>query len=305
MKNVFDHDNALAVYYVALYKNITKAAEKLNLSQPAVSRRIICAEERTGIRIFERKFHEMLPTPEGEKYIKVCEEIVHLGDAIIKDVHQSARKNEGIIRIYSTPSIANTWLPRILEGFCDLYPNIRLKIFSETKNLSITQSDILIYTFMPNAKNLKQIKIFDQAQGVFASQAYLEKYGEPKKIEELIDHKLLALDEEVYDNHININWLFKAGLGENSHRLAPSMTFDSNDGMVSAMLSGHGIASCGIHHMKMLSCRGIKRLFPYITSEKFGIYFTYNASVQDTTKYQTLLRFIQDKIADQRSFYDY
>ncbi len=301
MRNFFDHDNALPVYYVGLYKNITKAAEKLNLTQSAMSRRIISAEERTGIQIFERRFHNMYPTKAGKIYIEACKNIVHQGDAALKAAHEVAGNSKNELRIVTTPSMANTWLPRVLANFGDEHPELTIHIVTDINPVDVLQSDIMINTFQPDSPDLEQIKIFDQVQGLFASQKYIEKHGEPHSLEELENHRLLALDPNIYEPHDHANWILNVGLMNNKHRKA-FMTFTSNDARYNAMKEGIGITTCGIHQPKLFQDNVIQVLKDR-NLERIGLYFSYNKIMGQVSKYEILLDYISNHIQKNKKIY--
>ena len=75
------------VYAVYMEKSFSKAAKKLFISQPALSKIIRKAEQDIGVSIFDRSTIPITVTPEGEKYIEAIQAIYQIVNANIKVSH--------------------------------------------------------------------------------------------------------------------------------------------------------------------------------------------------------------------------
>ncbi|USO01488.1 MAG: LysR family transcriptional regulator [Alphaproteobacteria bacterium] len=304
MRNYFDYDTAEAVYYVYLYESTTKAAEKINLSQPAVSRRILAAEERTGIVIFERNFHRMIPTKEGMTYIEACKKILHIGDAALKDAHAQAQTDNNEIRILSTPSMAATWLPFALQGFSKKHPDLLVRIRSSANPLDVLESDVLISPYLSDKHHVAKEKLYDSYQGLFCSQQYLDNMQTvPHDLDDLENYHLLTIDEKRYERHITANWLLTVGISDGRKMRQASLELDSNDGRYQAMLNHHGIAPIAIQHIRMCKPKGVVRILPDIRSDPKSVYFFYNSHQKELTNHRILLDFLRKHITDHPDIY--
>ncbi|MFC0242228.1 LysR substrate-binding domain-containing protein [Rhodopseudomonas telluris] len=119
--------NPLHVFEVAArLGSFTKAAEKLRVTQPAISRQVRTLEEFVGVRLFERDKQGIRLTPAGEQFqreISPAFQIIRTAAANLKET----RKIEPLkIRAYTT--FASKWLIQRLPSFHVAYPNIRLNI---------------------------------------------------------------------------------------------------------------------------------------------------------------------------------
>lgn len=90
-------------YVIAIYEQggISKAAQKLYLTQPALSKSLLQLEHQLGLRLFNRRRDKLIPTPEGKLYIEAARKMV-------------AVKNETNERIYQI--INNTVYPQVRIG---------------------------------------------------------------------------------------------------------------------------------------------------------------------------------------------
>lgn len=305
MKNFFDHDTAKAVYYVYLYKNITKAGDKIGLTQSAMSRRIQMAEERTGLLIFERGYHEMIPTRQGARYIEACKEILHIGDAALKDAHELSDKPEGNFTLLTMPSLASVLMPKLLKDFKKEFPKISLQIREDKNPKDIFDSDAIIGYHQSNNEKVSQHLLFNQVQGIFASRSYIQKHGAPKDMSELSNHTLLAVEEASYDNNTALNWHLSAGLPTTDKKRCPSFTFGSNDGRYNAMREGLGIGVCGIHRPKLFGHEDLIQILQEFQSEKIGTYYTFNALARNNLKARLILDYLKKQISNEAEAFQF
>jgi DNA-binding transcriptional LysR family regulator len=99
-----DPNNLVIFYVVVNEKSLTSAAEKLFLTQPAISYRLKSLEEYTRVKLMEIKKHQVLLTPSGEEVYKYAREIYQQlvsADRFIRTVRESNLR-VGIASIYST-----------------------------------------------------------------------------------------------------------------------------------------------------------------------------------------------------------
>lgn len=109
---------------VARYGSVTRAAQELFISQPAVSKHIRAVETRLGTPLFERTARGMLLTPVGEAVVERAnslfaqmEDIPHLVNAVLNQVR-------GEVRLAASSTPGAYLLPGLLRRFKDRYPEV-------------------------------------------------------------------------------------------------------------------------------------------------------------------------------------
>ena len=112
---------------VAECQNITRAAEQLYVSQPALSSFISKVEEELGAKIFNRSTTPLTLTQAGECYVKTAKKILALQENLKEEVENINCCREGVIRIGLSDMRATSLLPFVLPEFQRLYPNIRIQ----------------------------------------------------------------------------------------------------------------------------------------------------------------------------------
>ena len=113
---------------VAEELNITKAAEKLHMSQPPLSTQIKGLETELGTQLFIRGKRRLKLTESGQLLYRRAKEILSLTDKTKSEIHSMGEGMRGTISIGlvegMAPDIAAEWF----AGFLSMHPNIRFRI---------------------------------------------------------------------------------------------------------------------------------------------------------------------------------
>jgi len=124
---VFGLRDAEIVREVARCGGFRAAAQKLRLSQSAVSTRVSETEQRLGVELFDRKRHGARLTPIGRRFLDQAERLIEMRDQIAASLLPSSGF-AGTIRIGVAESIVHTLLPNMLSRISDMFPDARLEL---------------------------------------------------------------------------------------------------------------------------------------------------------------------------------
>lgn len=116
------------VLAVAEYKNFTKAAEKVFVTQPTLSMQIQKLEDELKVQIFDRSKKPIELTAVGKKIVQQARNIVNESDRIQDIVDQEKGFVGGEFKLGIIPTVMPTLLPMFLTNFINKYPKINLKI---------------------------------------------------------------------------------------------------------------------------------------------------------------------------------
>lgn len=111
--------------------SITKAIDKLHLTQSALSHQLKEAEYQLGTKLFLRQNKKLILTPVGEKVYETANMVLDKLSDTEKEIKQIIFGEIGEIRISTECYSSYHWLPSVLKQFHLLYPNIELKIVME------------------------------------------------------------------------------------------------------------------------------------------------------------------------------
>jgi len=123
---------------VSKLNNITRAAERLHVTQPSISVSMQKLEEELGVLLFDRSQKKILLTTEGKVFLKRVEGILStLGEAVLEmNDYQGLAK--GTIKVGVPPMIGSFIFPAIFAGFRKIYPNIDF-IITEDGSLAVRE----------------------------------------------------------------------------------------------------------------------------------------------------------------------
>ncbi|MCS7048613.1 MAG: LysR family transcriptional regulator [Verrucomicrobiae bacterium] len=112
---------------VAETGNISRAAKKIFLTQPALSRQIKALEDELGQRLLERRAHSIRLTPAGEVLMREARELLRHADEALARVR--AAGNDVRVRVGYAPSLASGLLSEALSAFTQKHPAARVELF--------------------------------------------------------------------------------------------------------------------------------------------------------------------------------
>ena len=119
-------------YYVAKYKNFTKAAHALGSGQPNVTRAMNCLEQQTHCTLFIRTNRGVQLTPEGEMLFTLVEAAISQIQTAETELNAHSGLEHGSISIGASETALNIYLLDILKPFHMKHPGIRLKIYNHS-----------------------------------------------------------------------------------------------------------------------------------------------------------------------------
>ncbi|PZM62070.1 LysR family transcriptional regulator [Paenibacillus dendritiformis] len=112
-------------------QNITKAAEKLYISQPALTYRIQQLEKEFGVKIVNRGRRGIQFTPQGEHLVKYAKDMRLQLRQTKEFLRNMDNKVTGILRLGVASNIATYILPSILKQFLEQYPDVEVRVMTD------------------------------------------------------------------------------------------------------------------------------------------------------------------------------
>jgi len=271
--DMLDWDWLKLFYEVAKAGAITAAAEKLDLSQPALSRSIKSLEDRLNIKLFDRFKYGVALTHEGEILYR------HVHNMYNEEKYAEHIRAEGLntvsggLTVCTTPAIASSWLMRFIPSFLEKYPDIELKVICQSESQHNQLADVHIKPFVPMQPTLVQHFLMKFTMRLYASQKYINMHGLPKDEEDLDNHRLISFGVGLNYQREGDNWSLKVGHRTSSMRV-PYMVFSSADYLLRAAEEGMGIVELGKGFPQNMGANLVEVL-PDLEGPKAKIYFIY------------------------------
>jgi len=233
-------DNIRIFRKVAEVQSFSKAARELRVTQPTISKAIASLEQELGIQIFRRSSRGLTLTDEGQSFLKIGGGAVDQLDAAVASTKHEKLLLKGQLKISCSLVLGRLILVPMLDAFRKLHPELKLNFHLSDHYVNLVEEGIDLAIRLGNLEDssLKAIKIGSWGRALFASPKYIKKHGQPKKIEDLVNHRL------IYYNTANDRpiWKFKTSAGgEASFPFDPYIQADGSDFIREAVLNGLGI----------------------------------------------------------------
>ena len=228
-------------YFVATYKNISKAADALFISQPAVSKSIKKLESLTNCVLFNRSPKGVTLTTEGEivfEHVKIAFKHLEESEKIISKINNF---EEGCVKVGISNTLCKYFFLPILERFHMAFPDIRIQIFNQPSPETYKLLDEAAIDFgiisIPEKKLDYSYTELTQVHDIFVSQHKYEPENKPLPLSALSDMHIMMLEKE------NQTRRYVDGfLAQNNIELVPEIQLGSMDFLIELAKIGIGTA---------------------------------------------------------------
>jgi len=160
--------NQMRIFYtVARDGCLTKAADSLCITQPAVSKALQRFQESLDVQLFYRQRNRLVATVAGEHLYELAEEIFELelkADALMLDF---SRLGQSELRIDTSMSFGDYYLPKLIKQYCQDFPGIKInvKVMPTTEVVQRTlnmENDIAFLSYSVNESRLRQKAVINE-----------------------------------------------------------------------------------------------------------------------------------------------
>lgn len=240
---MLDWDKLRIFHTAAESGSFTHAAEKLGMSQSAVSRQISALEDDLRLKLFIRHARGLVLTEVGEQLFRTAHRMHWELQQVETQMTESQDEPTGPLLVTTTVGFGSTWLASRINEFLLLYPAIELeiKLNDAELDLAMREADVAIRLHRPNQSDLIQRKLFNVHNHFYASLDYIAEHGAPAAVEELDDHRIISFGEPVPSYLGDINYLERLGRTDGNPRRA-TLKVNAVYGMMQAARAGIGIA---------------------------------------------------------------
>lgn len=230
-------------YYIAKEGQISKAAEKLHISQPAVSQTIKLLEESLGFTLFIRKPKGVTLTPPGNELIKHIQQAFNQISLAENKIMEFKNSNNGEIKLGTSDTLCSHYLLNYLKKYRRTNPNSKIHIYNMTTNeiiLSLKQGNIdLGFINMPYSVDPDiTIREIETLQDCFICGSDYKKYFKKKvNISDIVKHPIILLEEGT-----NMRRFVNKYFSDNNVQCEPELELGSIDLLTKFTMDNFGIS---------------------------------------------------------------
>jgi len=230
-----------AFYWVATLRSMTRAAEKLFMTQSAISSRVSALEEELGILLIDRRDRQQFAlTNAGMRFLHYAERLM--------TVHRQLRDELGkedagvhLLRVGAIESVLHTWLIPLLEHLRAAHPNLQLELTVEITPVLVEavkrgNLDLVFAAQSISAPGIRT-RLLPAMEMVFVGGRGMKR-REPYTLAEVVSHGMMTFQRGSQPHVALLEQLRGEGL-EPPHL----HTVSSIPAMVHLVESGFGIAT--------------------------------------------------------------
>lgn len=167
-------------FEVAKQGNISKAAESLYISQPAISKTIVRLEDNLNVKLFKRNSRGVSLTEEGEVLFRHVQEAIHHIEEAENALQKMKDYHIGHLDIGASTTLCRYILLPYLKKFMEEFPNIQINLKNQdsAKNIQILEAqdiDIALVAIPKHLSPNQKVILEQEVEDIFvASPKYIE-----------------------------------------------------------------------------------------------------------------------------------
>lgn len=286
-----DWDKLRIFHAAAAAGSFTHAGESLGLSQSAVSRQVGALELDLETPLFHRHARGLMLTEQGELLYRTVQEVMLKLDAARTRLSETREKPHGELRVTTTVGIGANWLTPRLGEFMDLYPDVQVRVIlsDDELDLSMREADIALRMREPSQPDLIRRRLFTVHYHLYASQDYLERHGQPRSVDDLDRHRILAYGVPTASFLNNLNAALTLGRESRKPR-APALTVNNINALRKAVDNGVGIAVLPDYMIEENS--RLVQLLPQAVTPELESYLVYPEEMKSVARVQVFRDFL-------------
>ncbi|MFC1234943.1 LysR family transcriptional regulator [Vibrio sp. F74] len=226
---------------VAFHGTFTAAANELNITQSAVSKKIAWLEQDIGITLFHRHARAISLTNSGKQYLKLATKLTEELSTFESQLRQEQTFVTGTLKLSVPSGFSVRLLSFALNDFMNLNPNLTVDVSVSDKFINLVEDDIDIAiraTYLKDS-GLKAKWLMDNELVYFASPNYLANHPPIVKVSDLEQHKCLTYALSKPSNL----WRFSDGTDELKLKVHECIRSDNPEMLVKMAKLGQGVTA--------------------------------------------------------------
>jgi len=236
-----DWDKLRVFHAVADAGSLTHAGEQLDLSQSAISRQIRGLEEQLQATLFHRHARGLLLTEQGELLYEATLSMSKRLNVAAARIRDSKDEVHGDLRVTATAGFGTLWLAPRLHRLFDAHPDLSVNLIltEAILDLPMREADVAIRMASPQQADLIRRPLMEVRMRLYASQSYLDAFGEPESADELSSRRIISFSPSAPQPHSAADWL-----KDHIHpQRRVHLMINSYFGVLKAAINGLGIAA--------------------------------------------------------------
>lgn len=211
--NTINWDDIRFFLAAARHGSLTGASHSIGSNQPTVGRRIDALEATLEMRLFQRHAQGLTLTDEGRRVLHIAEAMEEAAQGFNRAM---GNRNEiqGKVALALPEGLSAYIVAPMLSSLLGRYSQLEISLLpsSASADLIHGEADMAIRLFQPTENDLVARKVGEMNFGIYGSEAYLQRHGNPRSRTDLIRHQFIGYGERLRHSEEN-RWLETAAAG--------------------------------------------------------------------------------------------
>lgn len=220
--------------------SLSAAARELQVTTPAVSKRLAQLEARLGVSLLNRTTRRIGLTHEGETYLQQGRRILAEIEAMERGLQGASAAPSGLLRVNATLGFGRSHVAPLISSFVRKFPQVevQLQLSADPPPLTDDAFDVCVRFGEPPDARVIAKPLAPNRRLLCASPAYLTRHGSPRTPHELAQHNVIAIRQghEAYGV-----WRLRSGKRSETVKVRGNLSTNDGEIAVSWALAGHGI----------------------------------------------------------------
>jgi DNA-binding transcriptional LysR family regulator len=219
--------------------SFNKAAERMRISPPAVTRAVASLEERLGVMLLTRTTRRLHLTDAGARFLEHAQRLLAEIESAEKDAGGEAGVPQGHLTISASVTFARSVITPIVRKFLQTQPKITATVLSLDRVVNLVDEgiDVAVRIGELSASSLIARRVGIVRRIFVASPDYLARRGCPEHPQELKLHSMIGFS----NIQASQEWHYKTTAGKGHVTLAPRLMVNDAMAAVEAAIAGEGI----------------------------------------------------------------
>lgn len=291
-----DWDKLRIFHAVADAGSLTHAGDSLHLSQSAVSRQVRALEESLNTTLFHRHARGLILTEQGELLFDATSSMIKRIESATARIRDSEEEVFGELKVTTTHGFGALWLAPRLFKLYEKYPDLKIDLMLEERvlDLPMREADVAIRMKEPSQADLIRKRLMSIRMRMYASPQYLAEHGEPERIEDMHQHRLICQKPgapQVLAGEQLVQSLL-------AHEVQTTLTVNNYFGVLQAVVSNLGIGVLPDYIIEDFPT--MVRVLPDIESVEVPVFLAYPEELRQSKRVSAFRDFVQDEIIAHR-----
>ncbi|KAF0116664.1 MAG: LysR family transcriptional regulator [Hyphomonadaceae bacterium] len=291
-----DWDKLRTFHAAAATGSLTAAAERVGLSQSAVSRQIAALEDGLGVPLFHRHARGLILTGPGKVLQQSTGQMATIASVAESNLKDARDRPQGELLITAPIGFGATWLAPRLGGFLDAYPDVTLRLLLDDRELDLTtlEAECAVRLWQATHADLIQRKLFSVKTSLYATHEYIAKNGAPKTVAELDGHRIIAYGARASDEMKVLDFALALGRDGQKPREA-SLSINNVSALGTSVAAGLGIG--GLPDYLAILEPKLQKILPDFPGPDLDVFFIYPADLRKSKRIAAFRQYLIEQAA--------